>query len=420
MQINGVSVKKAKRIFLGLAVLFFAALGLSTCKQIDLFPEYRGTNLLDDISFTSWVPDQTTPYMNYEQVSGTGYEPPIDHPSAEVYRLEIKNLIPNGDFEASTVLAAPAATAAPAGWTLVNGGGNPDTLEVIDSGNLGINGGVAGGLIDNKTVHFAMDNAADRVDFDLRDAANGTVDGFLKNASYLARFNYRTDGALIFEFNDTVISLDWWKFFGGENGGKTNIKLANLLEFPPGELKGSFPETTVGDAADYYSTFGSLVTANSGPQKGYIDNVRLIRTDLMYKLRITLSYMDDTTEPLISGYYRFSVYVKSDPDAGSNNRFASDRVCIGITGGGVSSGGTGFDESSFSSYAQYYDGQDGEDFSNWSEISVDLALQVPNSSSRVMELSICPTDDSQGTLAMNAGSILISSPRLEMFPDGFP
>ncbi|RKX84217.1 MAG: hypothetical protein DRP57_06375, partial [Spirochaetes bacterium] len=149
------NLKKIKLYFLGIAVLFLSALSLSTCKQTDLFSEYRGTNLLDGIPFTTWVPDQTGPYMNYEEESGTGCEPPSDHPGEEVYRLEIKNLIPNGDFEATT------AGAAPLGWTAYNGGGTgSDTLEVIDSGNLG--GGEAAGLIDNKTMHFATDNAADR------------------------------------------------------------------------------------------------------------------------------------------------------------------------------------------------------------------------------------------------------------------
>lgn len=395
-------MNKSRRIFyIGFSFLFAMLLLLSTCKQIDLFPEYRGTNLIENIPLANWVPDQatTTPYMNYEQVTGTGYEPPSDHTAAEVYRLEIKNLIPNGDFE--------TGVSPPPGWTLFPGG---DTLEVVNSGS---------GQISGNTMHFALNDAADRVDYDTR-GANPVTDGFLKNASYLIRFNYRTNGSLVFEFNDTANSIDWWKFYGGDNGGTNNITLTNLLEFPPGELKGSFPEQTVGDNVDYYFSFGSMDSNNSGPQEGYIDNVRLIRTDLTYKLRLDLSYQGDTAEPLISGDYRFSIYVKDDPSAGSNNRLTSNRVCIGITGGGVASVGTTFDESSFSVYRQYYNGLDGEDWSNWSKVSVDLVLQIPNSSSRVMELSICPTDDSQGSLNMDVGSILISSPSLEMFPDGFP
>jgi len=124
MHKNRITIKHAKRIFFGLAALFIMAFGISTCQQTDLFPEYRGTNLINSIPFADWTPDQTDPYMNYEQVTGTGYEPPSGHSGAEVYRLEIKNLISNGDFETSTVGAAPA------GWTAYNGGGAVDTLEI--------------------------------------------------------------------------------------------------------------------------------------------------------------------------------------------------------------------------------------------------------------------------------------------------
>ena len=398
------NLKKTKLYLLGIAVLFFSALSLSTCKQTDLFSEYRGTNLLDGISFTTWVPDQTGPYMNYEQVSGTGYEPPSDLPGEEVYRLEIKNLIPNGDFEATT------AGAAPLGWTAYNGGGTV-TLDVIDSGS---------GQIYGKTMHFAMDNAASRVYLNLRDVSYGSADGFKADASYLIHFDYKTKNSIIFEYNTGTVDqyTTRWKGGGGINGSLSNPSITNTINFPASEIEGAFPDITANMDNQYYS-FGSLEQGQV--QEGYVDNFRLIRTDLSYKLRLHLNYADDTVEPLISGYYRFSIYVKEDPSVGTiYNRFASDRVCIGITGGGVSSDGTGFDESSFSNYTQYYNGQDGQDWSAWTKISVDLALQIPNSSSRAMELSICPTDDSKGSLNMDVGSILISSPSLEMFPDGFP
>ncbi len=395
--------KTGKLLLSGSAGLIVFVLLLSTCKQSDLFPEYRGTNLISGIALAKWAADQGTVYMNYEQVSGTGYEPPTGHDSADVYRLEIKNLVPNGDFENSTVGSAPS------GWVLYPGGG-ADTLKIVDSGS---------GEIYDKTMHLKI-KTLDRVDFNVRDTVNGAIDGFSENNSYLVRFNYRTAGALVFELNDTATSLGWLKFFGGENGGKINITIANLLEYPPAELKGLFPDETVGSASAYYFSFGSVDSGNSSPQEGYIDNFRLIRTDLKYRLRLLLSYADDASEPLISGSYRFSVYVKRDPSAGTDNRFTSNRIDLGITGGGVSSNGTGFDESSFSSYKQFYDGEDGQDWSDWSQVYVDLTLQIPNSSSRAMEVSICPTDDSQGSLYLDAGSILVSVPGLELFPDGFP
>ncbi len=392
----------------GITILF----AIFACKPLgDLFSEYRNTNLLSDsaksFSSSDWTPDQDTTYMNYEEVSGTGYEPPDGFGNATVYRLEIKNLIPNGDFEAST------AGSAPNGWIAVNGGGGTDTLQVVNSGD---------GQISGKTMYFKTNNSADRMDFNIRDTTTGATDGFLTNASYLVRYDYRTDGQLYFEYNDTSISKYSWTFYGGPNGERPS-SITNLIEFPPASIYEDFPDITVGSATTYNFTFGSLDTTKSGPQEGYIDNFRLVRTDITYKLRLTLA-TEDTLQPLISGWYRFSIYVKRDPSAGSNNRFQCDRITLGISGGGISESGgeITFDESTYSNYAVYYDGQDDENWSNWSLLSVDCFVQIPENipeTEATLQLSITPTDDTHGALNMDVGSILISSPSLVMSPDGF-
>ncbi len=391
-------------------------LSLFACNNGDLFPEYENTNLLSaesrELSPTQWITDQTSTYMTYEEVSGTGYEPPDGHSDATVYRLEIKNLVPNGDFETST------AGTVPNGWSVVNNGGGADTLEIIDAGNLG--SGVSQGLINDKTMHFAVDNAADMVIYDLRDPTYGVTDGLIGGASYLIRYDYRTSGQLFFEYNDTVSSLYFWSFYGGPNGDRPS-SLTNLIEFPPSHLYGEFPDIAVGSATDYNYIFGSLNSAQSGPQEGYIDNVRLIGTDITYKLKLNLS-VNDTVQPLISGTYRFSIYIKRDPSAGTGNRFQTNRVTIGIKGGGVGGEENTFDESLYSNFKTYYEGEDGADWSKWTEIKVDCFVQIPeniSNSTKILELTVCPTDDQYGALNMDAGSILISSPSLIMAPNGF-
>ncbi|GAH76516.1 unnamed protein product, partial [marine sediment metagenome] len=173
------------------------------------------------------------------------------------------------------------------------------------------------------------------------------MDGFVQNSFYLIRFDYRTESALIFEFNDETASLSWWKIFGGIDGGAAGMSFDNIVAFPPGKLEGKFPNETVGSAANYDYTFGSLDLNNSQPQEGYIDNFRLIKTDISHKIRLFLSRSGDTLEPLISGSYRFSVYVKVDPSAGTINRFSAGRVTLGITGGSIDDGEGNFAESSF-------------------------------------------------------------------------
>ncbi len=388
------------------------------CNNTDLFSEYENTNLLSatsrELSPNQWTTDQTSTYMTYEAVSGTGYEPPVDHSDARVYRLEIKNLIPNGDFEASTVGTAPN------GWSVANNGGLADTLEIIDAGNLG--SGVAAGLINDKTMHFSVDDASDLVIYNLRDANYGVSDGFLGSASYLIRYDYRTAGQLFFEYNDTINSLSYWPLYGNSNQTRPS-DLTNLIQFPPDPSKGNFPDPdiTVESASDYNYVFGSLDPANSGPQEGYIDNIRLIRTDITYKLKLNLS-VNDTIHPLISGTYRFSLYIKRDPSAGTGNRFQTNRVTIGIQGGGIGGEETSFDESLYSIFKTYYDGEGGMDWSNWTQIYVDCFVQIPenlSNSTQILELTICPTDDQHGASNMDVGSILISSPSLVMSPTGF-
>ncbi len=389
----------------GIALILFS---LFACNNGNLFPEYENTNLLSttekSLSSDQWQADQSSAYMNYEAVSGTGYEPPEGHSDATVYRLEIKNLIPNGDFETSTVGSAPN------GWSATNGGGAADTLEVIDSGNI----------INDKTMHFKVDNAADLIIYHLRDSNYGVSDGLLEGASYLIRYDYRTGGQLFFEYNDTISSLYFWSFYGGPNGEKPS-SLSNIIEFPPAHLYGDFPDIAVGSASDYNYVFGSLNSSNSGPQEGYIDNVRLVRTDITYKLRLRLS-TNDTVHPLVSGTYRFSLYIKNDPSAGTDNRFQTDRITIGIQGGGIGGEEQTFDDSSYSKFETYYNGENGSDWSNWTEIHVDCFVQIPeniSNSDKILELTVCPTDDQQGPLNLDVGSILISSPSLTMSPEGF-
>ena len=61
-------------------------------------------------------------------------------------------------------------------------------------------------------------------------------------------------------------------------------------------------------------------------------------------------------------------------------------------------------------------------WSVWSQIYTDLFVQIPTDlgDTPVLELSIIPSDDTQGALSTDIGSILISAPVLEFFPDGFP
>ena len=68
------------------------------CAFLDPFSNYRGVNLIASGTLADWTPDSGT-YLGYGSVGGE--TPPIA--SAPVYRLELLNLIPNGDFDTGSM-----------------------------------------------------------------------------------------------------------------------------------------------------------------------------------------------------------------------------------------------------------------------------------------------------------------------------
>ncbi len=375
--------------------LLLSSLLLSGCAPPGGAPsDLSGRNLVESVSFADWVLDDASGvYSVFQDESGT-YAPPAAHPGAEVYRLENPNLLPGGDFEA---LAPPAA---PPGWTVVNGGGGADTLETVS--------GAHPRSITGVTVHFLTDHAADRIGFEVTSGATGAVDGYLQDASYILRYNYRTQPSFFYEYNDGAASISLWNVFSGPDGDTMGTSWANVNDFPPAELVGDFPEKTVGADPAYYYTYGTL-TAGGKNQEGYIDNFRLIRTDIPLKLRLTLDQTQDFSDQLVSGTYRFSLYVKQDPAAGTANRFASTAVTLGVGVDGLGGGRV----------TRYQASSDPAGWPAWTRISVEVYASLPDppDAGDQIVLSVCPSDDTQGALSSDVGSVLIAAPSLEILTE---
>ena len=368
----------------------------------DPFAAYRGVNLIADIPLSRWATDQGPAFMTYEAV--TSAAPPIG--SADVYRLEIRNMVGDGDFEQS-----PVASGAN-GWIDVNNGGGADTLEVI--------GGAAAHAISGNTMHLATDHPADLISFDLRDATWGARDVFLSNASYNLLFDYRTNGPLVFEYHTAASlpdqALHSWQLGGGAGGSMQNASFDNLNAFPGASLAGQ-SEITVGAEASAECSFGSIDPLSFHPsQEAFIDNFRVVRTDIESRARLLLKREGDTPQPLVPGQYTFSVYVRSDPDVGTTpNRFAAHRISLGILRSTTVTTGTvvttGWQKA-------FREGEGGLDFSAWTKLSITLEAGEtdPGASDSTLELSICPTDDTLGAAGKDCGSILVSTPSLELNP----
>ena len=370
-----------------LVIVIFISIIFFSCSDESYFGEYEGVNLISGHTFSEWTADQIAPYMNY--ASTVLVSPPSAYPSNEVHILEIANLMPNGDFGSGLVTP----------WV---DGGTALTFEIS-----------AGNEIDGNTMHFIANDLTDRVEINIRTNA---TDGFNVDASYLIRFDYRTVSGITFEYNDGASSLSTGKSGGGVDGGTISPSFSNLNSFPNVNLLSDFPDISVGAAANYFYSFGSYTGVQQQTQEAYIDNVKLIRTDIDQKIRIVLAAQGDTVEPLISGYYRFSVYIYNDISLiAQPNRFAANGVTLSVVSGIYNVLTSTLTTSDYSTSESFTDGTDG-DWSNWTEVHTDLYIQFDPEDG--VELVICPMDILQD-MNMNSGALIISSPRFILFPDGF-
>ena len=173
------------------------AVTLASCAFVDAFAAYRGVDLVASAQLADWTPDDPT-YLRYELVAES---PPVA--SAGVYRLELRNLIANGDFDTDAI--GP--------WASNSRGGLADMVDVVFGGT--------GEPIDGNTMRMITDDAADVVEFDLSSA----LDGFVGGAAYTVKFDYRTaPSTLVFEYRDDVqcqlagAMCRTWRAGGGDDG----------------------------------------------------------------------------------------------------------------------------------------------------------------------------------------------------------
>lgn len=370
----------------GIPLVFLLA--LLSCAREDPFPEYRGVNLVASHGFgADWIADQTQPYMVFEEASAdAGSASPS---GGAVYRLEIRNLMPNGDFESTT------AGQQPAGWTATDAGVTYYVSENKD----------AEFAIEGKSLYLTIPKGDWRLNFDLRNASTGLSDGFKEGAMYLWRFLFRSEKEkLIAEINnnaDTAGILITW------NQSRVGTE-ADIQTFPASNI--SYPEVSVSQGLQsYYFCIGTLSYEQTAQTAG-IDNIRITRTDLSYMIRLGLLYSEAGRLPLLSGTYRFSMYIKADPivTPAYPNRFPAQAVSLGINS---STSGTLYP-------AVYKPTDSGADWTNWTLVSGDFQLQIdpPASGTEnepVIELFLSPSNYVNGFWGKDIGSILIADPYLE-------
>ena len=398
-----------------LTAVFFAA---GSCSLV--WNDYIGVNLIADRGFSSWNADrEETYYMNFEHpeeasalvIDGL----PAGTAADGIYRLEIPNLMPNGDFEASTDADTGTAGIQPQNWAQSGGTIDPATsyyYEVFDSDDSPAAASASLAMYGN-TLYFTT-TKDEQIRYDL----SALADGFPADTSYAVRFDLSTTSATNYEYSDGVsdsYNATPWIFERSET--------YDIRTFPPPLLD---PQFTAVAGAGYFSIGLLDDSAAESLQSGYIDNIRIVRSDIRSCAHVLIpAEGEGTTSPrLLDGAYSFSVYVRQDPTNTTgtdpvNNRMPATAVslCAGYRIGAA--GDTiHFSTPAVFSASGYEDG-----WAAWTKVTayVDLKLsQIYGDGTAYLELMITPTDTGSAGADRDAGSLLIAAPHLEFLPGGVP
>ena len=149
---------------------------------------------------------------------------------------------------------------------------------------------------------------------------------------------------------------------------------------------------------------------------GYMDNLRMLRTNIENRIVLEVPWSAGASRPdLVSGYYRFSLYIKNIPPSElPANEFHSESVTLGIS---TSFGGLNI----VYNQAVYQSNDTGVNWDEWTPVSVESFLQIDEPTTdptdTVIFLCITPTNKQIATFT-DVGSILIAAPSLQYSSDG--
>ena len=442
-------------------VLGLGVLALSGCKiNTDYFSEYRGKNLLGNYDFgatdtsgtAKWGLATSSNFMTWEKIGDTTNPAsdqsrdttaltPTSGPdgASPVYRLEVKNLSPNGDFEDATVTANgetyPFAVTKPY-WSVTSyNGGSASTGTGTGfvweyAQNPSLNG--FSGTINGRSLGWQGGAGGDQLRIDLSNAATlgGTV-----AAAWAVGSSYRFRCDFI-NLSTTESELPLFLY---DSTGSTQVAAGTLVEnngvwtAQAKDSAGSRDNTTVFSVSRYLNLLGG--TAFPDPQylafgsntaqhiySAAIDNVRLVPDD--YKnlwAEAKLASLSSGTLALLpgskAGMYTFTVQVRDDPTIGTAatrsalNRFQPSGLAIRITAytkGGLQT-------------LYHFEARPTAGWTTWTTITFQNGFDFVNddasipSTDQAMTISLSPTDVTTSGSA-DVGSLLVSQPSLTFNP----
>lgn len=380
------------------AFVLFALLLAGCTLDTDYFREYRGTNLLGNWDFDTgqWALDVGTEFMTWEPVSGESHEGHL------AYRLEIKNLVSNGDFEDEAITPdAGALTVVPTNWTLTGGTVAFGPTHGTGSETVGITG---------RSMRWTANSGGNALGLDLG-AALGVA--WQPSTSYRVRFDFADLGE-----SGGVIEVNLVKTYPDplgnplvalEGGDWKQSQLTRLTKY---SLSEQFIQPSI--LEDRSLVWGPLDGA--GATDVVLDNLRVFLDAGSRSVATALPSLDSGTLTLLpgskAGMYQLTVWVKDDPTAGDNNRFAASAVSIKVEGAVKS--GTG------SPSPRVFERPDGG-WTDWTALTMDFGFDFVSDDDDLgaqpaLSINITPMKLGETVEQADVGSVLVAHPTLTFNP----
>ena len=363
----------------------------SSCPGETPFTELEMAELLTaaDRAFEQWevTYDINTAfdYLEFTDAGSVSYTTSgLTDTSSPVYRLELVNLMTDGGFEAGTI--AWTSYGVPAEETIIAG------VDPYD--------------IDGDVFYYKFDSVDDYIDFDL----DALLSGFVVEGNYILRFDLKSESSTV-AFEQRL----------RESGDREIWSLTISRTLPVYDTLYRVPEHFIEyvDSSFTLNPVENMFTIgrtqeDSPIQTGYIDNLRVGRTNTGASLVFEVPYADSTgSRPdLLSGYYRFSIKVLNDPEVSPHtsglNRMKGKSVTLSIEP----------IQDHFSSSPDYaaWEPDTTAGWIEWTEVHIEsgsIQVDTPEDSSEaIFSISIVPANTLCGCQEYDVGSILIAEPKL--------